>query len=101
LVRGQGRRQDDLELWWVPLLQANVVAAALAALPCLAVAPRVYDRSATDPRAAPLLTLQVFLALVGSLLLLAGPAALLVARPAPAPASLAQAGSVGGWLASL
>jgi hypothetical protein len=92
-------RQID---WWVYLLQANVIAAALVSLLWMSLGTRLYSTERLRIRFAPLLTLQVAGTFVGNIVLLSAPLFLLVVDPArPFPADVVPVGHVWGWLAML
>lgn len=99
LIVWRGYAADEPGHWWVRLAQANVFASAAGAMLWLTAARRLHGERRADPRTAPLLTVQVALALLGSVLLLAGPALQLIVQPAVAHPSVLQAGEAWNWLA--
>jgi hypothetical protein len=98
-VLWHGLRGVPLESRWVPLLQANLIATSAAALAWLAAGGRLYRGRRAEAASAPLLAVQVALALAGNAVLLARPAALLVLQPAAPGAYVAEVGTVWSWLA--
>jgi hypothetical protein len=84
--------------WWVPLVQANVLACAAAALLWLAAERLLGGR---EPGATGLLSVPVGLALLGNVALLLDPLTWLVLTPGDLPPSVAQAGELWGWLSLL
>jgi hypothetical protein len=97
LVLWHAWRELPLSDWWVPLVQVNVIASALAACAWLALGRRL---GGTD-QSTPLRTVQVALGLLGNVALLLGPTVWLVAEPATAHPELIQVGTYLGWLALL
>jgi hypothetical protein len=88
----------NLPSWWVPLLQANVIAGAAVALVWLALRGRLPSGPAVP--GSGLRSLQTNLALFGNYVLLAAPVVMLWMAPGePVPQSLAAAGNVWGWVA--
>ncbi len=86
--------------WRILLVQANAIAGALVALLWLGLRQPLYRRSELTPAAAPMLTAQLLLVLIGNLVLLSEPLTLLVLAPgAPFPAQNLGAGQLWGWLA--
>jgi hypothetical protein len=100
LFLGEFYRQESLTNWWVPLVQANVLAASAAALLWLTVRHLRYG-AASRERPAPLLTVQVVLGLLGNAALLVGPGAHLVLDPGQVDPIVLQAGEFWGWLSLL
>jgi len=90
-------RGDSFSEWWVPLVQANVLAASAVALLWLAVRRRLVG----SEQSAPLLTVQVALGLLGNAVLLIGPMSELLIHPGTIGGDVAQAGTVWGWLSLL
>jgi hypothetical protein len=90
-------RGEALAHWWVPLVQANVLAGSATALLWLTVRRRL-EGEGTPAR---LLTLQLALVVLGNAALLVGPAARLVLDPEASALRIAQAGTLWGWLALL
>jgi hypothetical protein len=86
--------------WWVPLVQANVVGFALTSLVWLMVGRWSRIAGRPDLAAAPLLAVQIFLALVGNLALLIHPAVQIITNPSH-PHLVKQGGEPLGYLALL
>jgi hypothetical protein len=97
LVLEHAHRGAPLGDWWVPLLQVNVIASALAAYVWLALSRRFAEPEGS----VPMRTAQVALGLLGNAALLLSPAVRLVADPTVAHPELSQAGTSLGWLALL
>ena len=93
--------EQPLDSWWVRLIQANVVGSSVVALAWLAVVRRLYGEEPRGLRAAPLLTFQIALGLIGNAVLLGAPAFWLVTQPNALPPEVGQAGEWRGWLALL
>lgn len=94
VYRGQGA-----ESWWIELLQANVLSGSVAALLWLVINRRAYAERPAGIAAAPLLSIQTFVALAGNAVLLVNPALFnLVWYPQDVPAAVADADGLGGWL---
>jgi hypothetical protein len=92
-------RADNLESWWIQLLQANILSGSAAALLWLAANYRVYADRPPGVTATPLLSVQVFLGLAGNAVLLVQPAFLaLVWTPGDLPRSVVDADGLAGWL---
>src|SRR5205823_1271132 len=72
LVVEHGYRGQPIETWWVTLIQATSVAAAIVALGWLGVGRRLYGETRPSPLTAPLLAGQAALPLAGSAALLPG-----------------------------
>src|SRR5262249_26770820 len=81
LVLWRDRADVALSQWWIPLIQANVIGFALSALVWLALGRQGRQPGQTDLSAAPLLTVQIGMALLGNLVLLIGPACFLLLDP--------------------
>ncbi|MCI0461466.1 MAG: hypothetical protein L0Z62_31330 [Gemmataceae bacterium] len=99
LVVWDGLPQQEAHLWWMRLVQANVISGSVVALAWLAVARRLYGENRAGP--VSLLSLQVALCIAGNAVLLVRPAALLIERPDPPHPHVIQAGTYWGWLALL
>jgi hypothetical protein len=87
--------------WWVELVQANTVAASLAALVWMLSSRRLYQTWAPPWDRAPLLTAQVALGLAGNAALLGEAVARLVLDPGDVHEHVRQAGGPWGWVALL
>src|SRR5262249_44131893 len=94
LVLWHFHKGQVLAEWWVPLVQANVLAGAVVALLWL-----TGRRLLRHDGPQPLLEVQLGLCLVGLAVLLVGPGAWLIAQPSPVPEHVRQAGDVAGWAA--
>src|SRR5262249_45515283 len=99
LVLVYQHQSTALQDWWVWLVQANVIASAAAAFVWLTAARLIYGVDRPILGQAPLLTLQLALGVLGNVVVLARSAALLVVEPGSLAVEVAQAGSLGGWLA--
>jgi hypothetical protein len=87
------------QAWWLLLIQANIIAAALIAIVWLAARKLLYE-SRPNLRSAPLLATQIALAFAGNTLLLIWPTVQLVLEPWQSlPAEFASLDSVFGWAA--
>src|SRR5262249_34655959 len=94
-------RAGPLRDWCLPLVQANVLAAGVAALLWLAARRRLYAADPPDLATAPLLRRQPALGLLATRPLLAGLAGSLIMQPDPVGFLVRQGGEAGGWLALL
>jgi hypothetical protein len=102
LVAWHVYREEPLADWWVRLVQANAIAAAVVALIWLGLRTRLYGRSELTPRSMPLLGVQVLLGLLLNAGMLAIPLLMLFLNPTqPLSADLALVGDAWGWLAVL
>jgi hypothetical protein len=89
-----------LEEWRVLLVQVNVIVAALVALLWLGLHRRMSQESALAFAAAPMLTVQMALVLLGNAVLLIEPLTLLILEPGqPLPLEALKAGQLWGWVA--
>ncbi len=99
LVLCRQQAEYPLAHWWLQLIQANVIGFALSSLVWLLVGRWARQPGQTDLSAAPLLTVQIGLALVGNLVLLIGPACFLLADPGHLFLVVQHSGNPLGWLA--
>ncbi len=95
ILRASLKVAAPLQTWWLPLVQANVIAFGIAALLWLIARRRLYGERGTGP----FLDVQVRLALYGNLVLLAGAFIPLLVDPSGMARTLVQAGHWRGWLA--
>src|SRR5262249_908273 len=92
----------ELDDWWIRLLQINILSSCVATLIWLAAGRRLYRERPAGVAGAPLLTVQVLVALVATAALLINPALLgLVIWPGDLPDSVVKADGVLGWLTLL
>jgi hypothetical protein len=92
--------QDPLANWWIYLLQANVIAAAVVALLWLGTRKQLSGTLELSIARGPLLAIQIALGLSGNAVLLLGPLGWLFANPGkPLTVDLLLAGQIWGWLA--
>ncbi len=101
LVVWHAHRLQDLPDWWVPLVQANVIAWSASALFWLWMRWRLYEAAEVRRDPGRLLLTQVLLACLGNALLLVVPLNALVTEPGRLPGGLPRVGEVWGWLALL
>ncbi len=88
------------ETWWLYLVQANIVSAAVVALLWLGARKLLYGDSNLSLRSAPLLAMQIALAFGGNALVLTCACITIILEPAqPLYATLAPIGSIVGWAA--
>src|SRR5262249_11668641 len=87
-----------VEVWWVPPVHA-IVAAPAAAPPAWPPASRHLYPAGAPGRSAPLLSLQILLAVAGNVAVLLGPAVQLVRQPDPVHPQVLDAGLPWGWVA--
>ena len=93
------QRSQPLDLWWLPLLEANVIAAAAVALVWLAARKRLYELRELSVRSSPLLALQTTLAPLGAAVLLVLPVVCLLLEPQRLPAWATGLAAAPGWTA--
>jgi hypothetical protein len=95
-------RGHGIDTWWMQLLQANILSGSAAVLLWLAINRHEYARRPPGVTAAPLLSLQALIGVVGNAVLLLSPAVVeLVWHPEDLPASVAEADGWSGWLTLL
>src|SRR5262249_18063627 len=92
----------DLGEWWIRLLQVNILSSCVATLIWMAAGRRLYRERPDGVTGAPLLTVQVLIALIGTAALLVNPALLgLVLSPDNVPDSVIEADGIWGWMTLL
>lgn len=103
LVVWRANRPAPLGLWWVPLLQAQLITAGGSAVVWLRLRERIYPGGLTRASSSPLLAALTAGCFLGNALLLAAALAPLLVLPAdPLPLLfVGQAGHPAGWLALL
>jgi hypothetical protein len=95
-------REASISSWWAQLLQANILAGSVAVLLWWLIHPRRQSPRPAGPRAAPLLSIQTCVGLLGNAVLLLSPVmAGLVWSPGDLPPIVAGSDGVGGWLSLL
>jgi hypothetical protein len=95
-------RAQHLDTWWIKLLQANVLSGSAAVLLWLAIRRGHYAARPPGITAAPLLSIQTFVGLLGTAVLLLSPALVaLVWTPGHLPPKVGDADGVEGWLTLL
>ncbi len=95
------QRSQPFDLWWLPLLEANVIAAAAVALVWLAARKRLYELRELSVRTSPLLALQTALAPLGGAVLLVLPVLCLLQEPDRLPSWITELAAAPGWTAIL
>ena len=89
---------ESFESWWLLLIQANILSAALVGLLWLSARKLVYVATELRPQSAPLLTTQIALAFGGNVLLLIWPCIRIIVEPWNAlPIDVTPIGSLLGW----
>jgi hypothetical protein len=102
LVVWRANREAALALWWVHLLQAQLITAATSAVVWLRLRERIYPDGLDRVSSSPLLAVLVAVCFLGNALLLtAGLVPLLLVPAGPLPLFVGQAGHLAGWLALL
>jgi len=91
-------RFDD---WWLPLVQANVIASSAVALVWLAARRRLYELRELNLRQSPFLATQVALPAIGNFLLLIVPALAISLEPSYCGVALIERAEPAGWIALL
>src|SRR5262249_39846829 len=92
---------EDVQRWWLPLVRANVLAAAGFAMLWLAAARHLFRTSRPALNISPLLACQILLTVLGNLALVIGPAGELIAQPGSPSAAVVHGGEIWAWLALL
>ena len=95
------RRDVDFDLWWLSLVQANVIASAAVAIVWLAARRRLYQLRELSLGDSPLLAVQTVLPVAGNLIVLIVPVVWLVRTPVYLPQWMAGLAEPAGWLALL
>ena len=95
------QRSQPFDLWWMPLLEANVIAAAAVALVWLAARKRLYLLRDLSVRTSPLLALQTALAPLGGAVLVTLPVLCLLGEPDRLPRWATDLAAAPGWTAIL
>ena len=91
--------EEPFESWWLFLIQANILSAALVGLLWLSARRLLYVGAELRPQSAPLLTTQIAMAFGGNALLLIWPCVRIILEPWSAlPFELAPIGSLLGWV---
>jgi len=94
-------RDDLFEIWWLRLVQANVIASSAVALIWLAVRRRLYQLRELTLGESPLLAAQTALPAAGNVLLLIVPVVWLLGQPSYLPDWMHRLADAPGWLGLL